>query len=115
MKNFFRVAFYSITNFISNARLFIASKIPINNFIVKKFARKILVVFNITKFIPKPFLSVEIPISDICNLNCAYCDHFCSLIPKNCENPFMEIEVFKKDLIRLKNLQTSGGGGAWTD
>ena len=43
---------------------------------------------------------IEFPIVYHCNLNCAYCDHFAPLAPEY----FMPLEVFKKDILKLKEL-----------
>ncbi len=46
---------------------------------------------------------IEVHLVDHCNLNCAYCTHFCPLSEPN----FCDINVFEKDIIKLAQLTNS--------
>ncbi|MDR3048491.1 MAG: radical SAM protein [Elusimicrobiota bacterium] len=63
--------------------------------------RTIMLPFKILRFIPRAQLYyLNIHLTEHCNLNCAYCDHFSPLAKEE----FLDIETFENDLKRMAQL-----------
>ncbi|MCL2485684.1 MAG: radical SAM protein [Endomicrobia bacterium] len=92
-----------IRNSVENARFYIS-----RNFFgqnkhnsLKRFLKKIFSVIYLTKFIPDSKLRhLEVHITEHCNLNCAYCDHFCPIAKEE----FLDVQTFEKDMKRMSEL-----------
>lgn len=57
--------------------------------------------------VPKRYFFFEVPLTDHCNLNCAYCSHFSPLA----DEAFLDIEEYERDISRLEVLFNGQAAG----
>ncbi|MDR3048492.1 MAG: radical SAM protein [Elusimicrobiota bacterium] len=68
---------------------------------LRKSLRKLHSILNVRKLISQPSLQYfEAHLTEHCNLNCVYCNHFSPLAKPE----YLDLEKYEKDLIRLKTL-----------